>query len=156
MWFTIISASKILVGSKIIWQTPRTQPYGITKHGEAMPKFPETRLILPLQLPPSNSASMSLGHPKWLELSLNTPSMSLRHYVFTAPKYVFTALFHADPEVLFLICIYGITKYGGAMPKFPEPRLILPLQLPPSISASMSLGHPQYVFRALKCDWNCR
>ena len=27
MWFTIISASKILVGSKIIWQTPRTQPY---------------------------------------------------------------------------------------------------------------------------------
>ena len=65
-------------------------------------------------------------YTKWLELSLNTPSMSLRHYVFTAPKYVFTALFHADPEVLFLICIYGITKYGGAMPKFPE-SLSLPL-----------------------------
>ena len=46
-------------------------------------------------------------YTKWLELSLNTPSMSLRHYVFTAPKYVFTApkyvftaLYHADPDIV--------------------------------------------------------
>ena len=45
--------------------------------------------------------------------------MSLRHYVFTALKYVFTALYHTDPEVLILdLYIYGITKYGGAMPNF--------------------------------------
>ena len=66
-------------------------------------------------------------YTKWLELSLNTPNMSLRHYVFTALKYVFTALYHTDPEVLIPICIYRLTKYGGAMPKFPETSLFLPL-----------------------------